>query len=113
MHDVRFVPEADIVSGIRVGKKPASVTPEGFPATYQIDQAACFRFLHLPGKPDAPQPLAKQTEQPKLFLCFAFRALLSAFRVAARDTRIFSVARHFASLRAKLSARFLLCECGN
>ena len=31
--DVRFVPIADIVSGIRVNKKPPELSPEGFPAT--------------------------------------------------------------------------------
>ena len=31
--DVRLVPIADIVSGIRVNKKPPELSPEGFPAT--------------------------------------------------------------------------------
>jgi len=33
IRDVCFVPIADIVSGIRVNKKPPELSPEGFPAT--------------------------------------------------------------------------------
>jgi hypothetical protein len=49
------------VSGTAQQKTPErfSVSPEGFPATNQIDQAACFRFLRQPIRPNAPKPVAK------------------------------------------------------
>ena len=53
-----LMPIADM-SGIRDNKKPRAFSPEGFPATYQIDQAACFRFLRHPISPNTPRPVAK------------------------------------------------------
>ncbi len=47
---------ADIVSSIRANKKPPSFSPEGFPATNQIAQTYCFRFLRQPSRPNAPRP---------------------------------------------------------
>ena len=35
-----------------------SISPEGFLATYRIDQAACLRFLRQPSRPNAPRPVA-------------------------------------------------------
>jgi hypothetical protein len=44
---VRFTPESDIVSDMAQQETP-ELSPESFPATYQIDQAACFRLLRQP-----------------------------------------------------------------
>ena len=46
--------------------KTPELSPEGFPATYQIDQAAAcaFRFLRQPSRPNAPKPVAKSGSAP-------------------------------------------------
>jgi len=49
------VPIPDIVSEAAQQKTPErfSVSPEGFPATYKLDQATYFRFLRQPSRPSA------------------------------------------------------------
>jgi len=50
----------------RTPTKTPELSPEGFPATYQIDQAAAcaFRFLRQPSRPNAPKPVAKSGSAP-------------------------------------------------
>jgi hypothetical protein len=53
---VRFTPK----SRHRGSAKNPELSPEGFPATYRICQAALFRFLRRASRPSAPRPLAKR-----------------------------------------------------